>query len=58
MDDKTKYVKGSTPVALSALKPGTRVVIAAHREGGKMIATEVRISDDASASGREPKPER
>lgn len=56
VNDQTKFLKGKATMALSDLTPGTRVVIDAKMEGGKMIATRVRIGSTAQAakSGSHP----
>ena len=50
VDAKTKYVRGSTRLALADLKPGARVVVKARTEAGKMIANEVKVSGAPAAS--------
>jgi hypothetical protein len=49
VDANTKYVRGSSKLALADLKPGTRVVVNARAEGEKMIAVDVRLSGPAAA---------
>ena len=44
VDAKTNYVRGSSKLTLSDLKPGTRVVVNATGEGEKMTSVEVRVS--------------
>ncbi len=45
VNDKTKYIKGKKAASLQDIKPGLRVVVTFHEEGGKKIATEVRMSE-------------
>ncbi len=40
----TMYMKGSAHMALSDLKPGTRVVVETKMDGDKMVATSVKLS--------------
>jgi hypothetical protein len=46
----TKYLRGTTKQALSDLTPGTRVVVDVKEEGGKMIATSVRLGTATGAT--------
>jgi hypothetical protein len=51
----TKYLKGTTALALSDLKPGTRVVVETKMEGGKAWATQVKVGG-TQADGTSAKP--
>ena len=46
----TKYLRGTTTLALSDLTPGTRVVVEVKEEGGKTIATSVKLGAAAKAA--------
>jgi len=43
VNEQTKYLKGSTPIALSDLIPGTRVIVDAKADGQRMLATVVKV---------------
>lgn len=58
VDAKTKYLRGSTALALADLKPGTRVVVKARMEGTKAIATEVRVAGATPAPSPAAQPHR
>ena len=45
----TKYLKGAAPAALADLKAGTRVVAETKVEGGKAVATLVKVGGAAAA---------
>lgn len=51
VDAKTKYLRGSTKLALADLKPGTRVVVDATAEGEKMTAVQVKVAGKAPTAG-------
>lgn len=40
----TMYMKGSAMVTMADLKPGMRVVVETRMDGGKMVATKVKLS--------------
>ena len=52
VDAKTKYVRGSAKLSLGDVKTGTRVVVTARTEGEKMIAEEVKIAGQSSATAK------
>jgi hypothetical protein len=43
----TKFLRGTTPAALTDLTPGTKVVVAGKMDGDKMVATSVKLSTAA-----------
>ena len=51
VDAKTKYRRGSERLTLADLKPGTRVVVKASKEGDKMTALEVRLAGRPAPAG-------
>jgi hypothetical protein len=59
VDAKTKFLKGTASVALSALTPGTRVVVETKTVDKAMVATVIRIggagpSQKAATVGARP----
>lgn len=54
VDAKTKYLRGTTRLALADVAPGARVVVKARTEAGKKIANEVRLSGAAPAASPAP----
>lgn len=55
LNEKTKILRGKTPVAIDEIKPGERVVVTAMQTKGQdgkvtMIATEVRLGAAAATA--------
>jgi len=51
----TRFVRGGAKLTLADLKPGTRVVVQAQKEGDKMLAVEVKIAGRPAAAPTTPK---
>ena len=57
LTEETRYLKGTSPAALSDIEAGTRVVISTIEKEGKLIAEEIRIGSTAKEAKAQSQPQ-